>query len=138
MTTTRTRHQRDQAQRLLGYLSTVQALIAGSPVAVPVGLDVKLYSDHVSVLLDTPNLPALAAGLLSWAAVLTDVTTEVWRSEEGHSVYVSITGRTLSGVCVEVYDEMACDTAELAGLAPGGKTSATLDQLRTWAAGEEA
>jgi hypothetical protein len=78
------------------------------PWSVTVGSSV-ISRPYVSVQLRGHSLPHVAAVLLAWADTLTDVHAEAWRTVDGGSVHLSITGRLLGDVGVRVFDGVRHD-----------------------------
>jgi hypothetical protein len=128
-----------QVGELLTALQTIQSHLTAYSVAVPVAVDVRTWGMDraVNVMLDPEELPALADGLLSWAAVLSDTTASVWRSTAHGTAHLSISGHTALNVGVRAYGttDYAVDTF---GDIPAGETwPLTLDQLRAGASTPE-
>jgi hypothetical protein len=74
-----------------------------------------ISSVHAAALISGPQVTVQLAGhqpleiaraLLVWADTLTEVTAGAWRVPRGDSVQLSVTGRLLGGVAVEVYGGM--------------------------------
>ena len=82
------------------------------------------------------TLGGIAAELVIWAQTLSTLAIQVWRVPDGHRVQLSIAS-SLTGpageVRLTVYGGCPHDPALVVDLAPGGKRTATLQQLRVWA-----
>ncbi|HET9253922.1 MAG TPA: hypothetical protein VFO16_01815 [Pseudonocardiaceae bacterium] len=89
----------------------------------------------VTVQLPHRGPAALAQGLLAWADTLAEVTAHTWRSSDGDSVHLSVTGLLPGGVAVRVYGGMRLTRrGPGADLAPGASAVlplATLCHLAT-------
>lgn len=133
MTETRSAAACEKAQWLVAAMDAIGAHLSVYPVPVPGSVNAQSYDGKISILLTTDSLSELAAGLLSWAATLTEVTSKVWRSNDGRA-FVSITGKTALGMEVFVYDGTDYGPAAFGDLQPGARRTSSLEELRVWAA----
>jgi hypothetical protein len=74
-------------------------------VPAPWSVNLTLFSGgpNLSVQITRREPPEIASALLVWADTLTDVTAEAWRTPEGDSVHLAVTGYLSAGVSLRVY-----------------------------------
>jgi hypothetical protein len=93
------------------------------------------------VQLARPDLPAMAAALLDWAATLTAVSCQVWRPAQSTGVHLELHA-TLTNpagpVTVLVYGGVYSDLAVFGELEANQPVSLTLAKLTEWAGAEVA
>jgi hypothetical protein len=103
----------------------------------PATLDVDRFPlvqwEHICIQLNTRELGALSAALLTWAETLTDVRATAWRPPAADSVHISVHGRLTDGTTIRVYSGVSFDNDRFS-LKPGAKCDLTLGVLREWAA----
>jgi hypothetical protein len=86
----------------------------------------------LTVQLAAHRLPDVAGALLTWANTLDDVAAQLWRTRDGRSVHLSVTGRTPCGIPVLVYGGVSHDSAMFPDLPAGARQDMPVLQLRQW------
>ena len=114
-------------------LDALRAHLSTFDLPAPWSVNLTLYSGgpNVSLQIVRREVPEVASALLAWAESLTDVTAEAWRTPEGDSLHLSITGHLPAGVSLRVYGYLPFTACGLsADLAPNTATTLPLHTLR--------
>jgi hypothetical protein len=125
----------------IDLLDALRAHLNTFDVPAPWSVNVSMYSGgpNVSLQIVRREVPEIASALLAWADTLTDVTADAWRTPEGDSVHLSVTGHLPTGVLLRVYGYLPFTARGLgAELAPNTATTLPLHILRHLATPGEA
>ncbi|KDN19466.1 hypothetical protein [Amycolatopsis rifamycinica] len=118
--------------RLMVFLDTIRDHLDLHQLPPVATLTVRTWSDPLTVQLDAHRLSDVAGALLTWANTLDDVAASLWRTSDGDSVHLSITGRTPCGIPVHVYSGVHFDPAVFPDLPAGARQDMPVFQLRQW------
>ncbi|MGW4059109.1 hypothetical protein ACWEGE_12555 [Amycolatopsis sp. NPDC004747] len=118
--------------RLMVFLDTIRDHLDLHQLPPVATLTVRTWSDPLTVQLDAHQLSDVAGALLTWANTLDDVAASLWRTSDGDSVHLSITGRTPCGIPVHVYSGVHFDPAVFLDLPAGARQDMPVFQLRQW------
>lgn len=105
------------------------------PVSLHVTADWQGHPE-ASVQLSCPDLSAMSAALLTWAATLTTVSFRAWRPPQRPTVHLELHAtlpEPADTVALLVYGGIEVNPAVVAELAPGHRMPLTLGQLTHWA-----
>ncbi|MBV8997383.1 MAG: hypothetical protein JO287_27640 [Pseudonocardiales bacterium] len=96
-----------------------------------VTINTSLSGRAINVQLDCLEPPEVAAALLAWADTLTAVTAEAWRTPNGDSVHLSVTGHLANSALLRVFAAIPYTDHGLgADLDPGAEATLRLSALR--------
>ncbi|MFI5583757.1 hypothetical protein ACIA5G_01880 [Amycolatopsis sp. NPDC051758] len=118
--------------RLMVFLDTIRDHLDLHQLPPVATVTVRTWSDPLTVQLDAHRLPDVAGALLTWANTLDGVAAQLWRTRDGRSVHLSVTGRTPCGIPVLVYGGVSHDPAMFPDLPAGERQDMPVFQLRQW------
>jgi hypothetical protein len=125
-----------QAAELLAAHLTHHAL----PEPVFLTMTTRWGHSEVAAQLQPDTVSDVANELLAWIDTLSAITITAWRPPESERVHLSLTGTLtapMGAVALTVYGAAKDhDPVQFATLEPGQRRGASLNELRTWAAGE--
>ena len=118
--------------RLMVFLDTIRDHLDLHQLPPVATLTVRTWSDPLTVQLDAHQLTDVAGALLTWANTLDGVAASLWRTPDGHSVHLSVNGRTPCGIPVHVYSGVHFDPVVFPDLPAGVRQDMPVFQLRQW------
>jgi hypothetical protein len=128
------------SDRFVGLLASLHTLLANYPIeadmsSVEVEIDA-FGREAATVHLWPTRLAILAAGLVEWERTLASGTASMWRTPDGHSVHLTLNGRSDEGdIPVQVWGSVPFHEHVFGDLAPGDRRRIDTALLALWALG---
>jgi hypothetical protein len=126
--------------KFLGLLESLYTLLTNYPIQADISsveVEIDAYGREVAAVHMWPTrLTTLASGLIEWERTLATPTASVWRTLDGHSVHLTIQGRSDEGdVPMRVWGATPFHEHLFGDLAPGDRRPVDTSVLAVLALG---
>src|SRR5690348_13278371 len=119
---------------VVDLLDVVRGHLVECALPDPYSVTVGVHWEPITVQLDADGLTDIAGQLRAWADTLAEVTVKAWRTRQGDSVHLQVSGRLADDTRVMVYSGLSyAEHLFGPGLEPGGTQFVSLGVLRHWA-----